>query len=238
KIDAVLGAAWIPPADVQVFATELLGGKVEVDKYQSTGEWVVDAADEVKGYTEDKVHHRGTVANIDDWGSTHFRGDELLDKALSSRAPTVWKTERTRDGERRGVDKRATRAAWVAMERIQARFAEWVWEDPLRADRLAAVYNRDFVSTRRPAHDGSNLTFPGLSAAITPYETQKNFVAMALSRQGSICAHEMGGGKTLTMFLTAIKHVQLGLVTNPIIVVPNHLLQDITRDGKIGRAHV
>ncbi|MFC7331419.1 UvrD-helicase domain-containing protein [Marinactinospora rubrisoli] len=217
QIDAPLGATWIPPEDVRQFAKETLNIEAKVGLYRSVGDWVVTVQ-----------FGRDRDENVKEWGTRDFCGHELLEKALNNRTPNVYKY----DGDRRVLDQEATDQAALAQRRLEDRFSEWVWEDPARADRLVAAYHEVFSANRKPAYDGGALTFPGMAATFEPYATQRNFVAMSLALQGSICAHEMGGGKTAIMFMTAVKHVQLGLATNPIIVVPNGLLDEITREGK------
>lgn len=115
---------------------------------------------------------------------------------------------------------------------MDARFARWLWEDPGRTDRLVAFYNQRFNATVPRRYDGSYLTFPGLVDGFEPYPWQRDIVARILATPAALCGAAVGAGKTAAMFMAARKLRELGLVRKPMIVVPNHLLEQVTRDGK------
>ncbi|WP_042404418.1 hypothetical protein [Streptacidiphilus carbonis] len=221
-IKAKLGVPWIPVEDVAAFAQELLGVRVEILYVAKTSTWSVD------------MPMMTTEAATSEWGTARVSAFELLDLALNGQAPKVYDTYRLAGGGSQRVrNDKETMLAESKMTALTRRFASWVWEDPDRADRLAADYNRIFNSTVLPKHDGSHLTVDGMDPEFTPYEHQWDFVQRVLSaEEGSLCPYPVGAGKTATMFMTALKLKQLGLVNKPMIVVPNHLLEQISRDGK------
>ncbi|MBX7471248.1 hypothetical protein K1Y80_34890 [Streptomyces sp. MAG02] len=221
-IKAKLGVPWIPVEDVTAFAEEMLGVRVDILHVAKTATWNVDQPMTVP------------EAATSEWGTARVNAFELLDLALNGQAPKVYDTFRTPDGGSRRVrNDKQTMLAESKMTALGRRFASWVWEDPDRADRLAADYNRIFNSTVLPKHDGSHLTVDGMDPEFKPYEHQWDFVQRVLSaEEGSLCPYPVGAGKTATMFMTATKLKQLGLVNKPMIVVPNHLLEQISRDGK------
>ncbi|WP_374987185.1 hypothetical protein [Streptomyces fradiae] len=221
-IKAKLGAPWIPVEDVIQFAEEMLGVRVDIIHVAKTATWNVDMPMTIP------------EAATSEWGTSRVNGFELLDLALNGQAPKVYDTILTADGGSRRVrNDKETMLAESKMTALMRRFASWVWEDPDRADRLAADYNRIFNSTVLPKHDGSHLTVDGMDPEFKPYEHQWDFVQRVLSaEEGSLCPYPVGAGKTATMFMTAIKLKQLGLVNKPMIVVPNGLLEQISRDGK------
>ncbi|MGW3200137.1 hypothetical protein ACWDBD_37335 [Streptomyces sp. NPDC001118] len=221
-IKAKLGAPWIPVEDVTAFAEEMLGARVDIIHVAKTATWNVDMPMTIP------------EAATSEWGTSRVNAFELLDLALNGQAPKVYDTYRLPDGGSRRVrNDKETMLAESKMTALMRRFASWVWEDPDRSDRLATDYNRIFNSTVLPKHDGSHLTVDGMDAEFTPYEHQWDFVQRVLSaEEGSLCPYPVGAGKTATMFMTAVKLKQLGLVNKPMIVVPNHLLEQISRDGK------
>ncbi|KUL73967.1 hypothetical protein [Streptomyces sp. NRRL WC-3605] len=221
-IKAKLGAPWIPVEDVTAFAEEMLGVRVDIIHVAKTATWNVDMPMTIP------------EAATSEWGTSRVNAFELLDLALNGQAPKVYDTFHTPDGGSRRVrNDKETMLAESKMTALMRRFASWVWEDPDRADRLAADYNRIFNSTILPKHDGSHLTVDGMDPEFKPYEHQWDFVQRVLSAdEGSLCPYPVGAGKTATMFMTAVKLKQLGLVNKPMIVVPNHLLEQISRDGK------
>ncbi|TLQ38938.1 hypothetical protein [Streptomyces marianii] len=221
-IKAKLGAPWIPVEDVAAFAEELLGTQVDIVHVAKTATWNVDQPMTVP------------EAATSEWGTSRVNAFELLDLALNGQAPKVYDTFRTPDGGSKRVrNDKETLLAETKQADLARRFASWVWEDADRAERLAADYNRTFNSTVLRRNDGSHLTVDGLDPEFTPYEHQWDFVQRVLTaEEGSLCPYPVGAGKTATMFMTALKLKQLGLVNKPMIVVPNHLLEQISRDGK------
>lgn len=222
-IKARLGAPWIPVEDVVAFAEELLGVDIDITHVAKTATWSVDTPMTIP------------ESAISEWGTNRVTAFELLDLALNGQSPKVYDTFRTPEGGSKRVrNDKATLLAETKLTDLQRRFASWVWEDPERSDRLAADYNRRFNSTVLRKNDGSHLTVDGLDTGfITPYAHQWDFVQRVLSAdEGSLCPFPVGAGKTATMFMTALKLKQLGLVSKPMVVVPNHLLEQIARDGK------
>ncbi|UQI49853.1 hypothetical protein M1P56_35790 (plasmid) [Streptomyces sp. HU2014] len=221
-IKAKLGAPWIPVEDVKAFAEELLGTEVEIIHVAKTATWNVDTPMTIP------------EAATSEWGTSRVNAFELLDLALNGQSPKVYDTFRTPEGGSKRVrNDKETLLAETKLTDLGRRFASWVWEDPDRADRLAADYNRIFNSTVLRKHDGSHLTVDGIDPNFKPYEHQWDFVQRVLTaEEGSLCPYPVGAGKTATMFMTALKLKQLGLVNKPMIVVPNHLLEQISRDGK------
>src|SRR5258708_22052137 len=53
-----------------------------------------------------------------------------------------------------------------------------------------------------------------------------------LCSPASLCPYPVGTGKTPTMFMAARKLRELGLAHKPLIIVPNHLLEQTAREGK------
>lgn len=222
EIRARLGAPWIPAADVAAFLGELLGHRPKVVHIPVAASWEVE------------VQHvyRSRPAATAEWGTGRANAYRLAELALNGKAPVVYDRVDTPDGERSIRNQAETMAAEQKQAQLAARFAEWVWEDPDRADRLAAEYNRRFNSVRLRRFDGSHLTFPGLGDTFTPYGHQRDMVMRSLATPAALCAHAVGAGKTGTMFMLATSLRRLGLANKPLLVVPNHLLEETARQGR------
>ena len=218
EIDARLGAPWIPAADVEAFCAELLGATgIEVEHAPLTATWAIAAP----------TWTRRNVAATSEWGTARADAVALIEASLNQRPATVYDT--LEDGTR-VVNPAETIAAREKQEAIDARFGEWLWGDPERADRLAAVYNRVFNATVVPRYDGTHLTLPGLSAAFTPHRHQRDAVWRIVSTGDTLLAHAVGAGKTATMVMAAMEQRRLGLVQKPAFVVPNHMLDQFARE--------
>jgi hypothetical protein len=55
-----------------------------------------------------------------------------------------------------------------------------------------------------------------------------------MSSGNTLLAHAVGAGKSLEMAATAMKMRQAGLIKKPMIVVPNHLLEQFAREFQQG----
>ena len=215
EIDARLGAAWIPEEDVVAFVREILRAPgphdVRVSHVPQFGLWTVDVS-----------HYAKTgVANRSEWGTARMSAHELLEAALNLRTPTVYDYDEKKNPKVNAV---ATEAAREKQQKIKDRFAEWIWQDDARRERLVAFYNREYNHTRLRLFSGDHLTLPGASPTITLRAHQKAGVWRILQTPNALLAHVVGAGKTYTMAAAAMELKRLGLARKPMFVVPNHML--------------
>jgi N12 class adenine-specific DNA methylase len=217
EITARLGAPWIAARDVEDFCTQVLSASVDIERLPELGRWAARLRD----------GSRRSVALSSEWGTARADAVTLLDAALNQRLHTV--TDEDEDGRRVRNDAE-TLAARDKQEALTVRFSEWVWEEPARAARLADRYNELFSSTVLPAHNGDHLTFPGLAATFTARHHQRDAVARILTDGRTLLAHAVGAGKTATMVMAAMELRRLGSVAKPAVVVPNHMLEQFSRE--------
>jgi N12 class adenine-specific DNA methylase len=212
EIDVRLGAAWLPPEDVEKFTNELLNvpSGVQIGHVHALGTWHITANWEAKGAT----------ANTTDWGTDRYTALELIEDALNLKTPTVYDTV----DKKPVVNAQATEAAREKQERIKERFKEWVWKDDERRERLCRLYNDTFNHTRVRTFNGDHLTLPGASGAIQLHSHQKAGVWRILQTPNTLLAHVVGAGKTYTMVAAAMESRRLGISGKPMFVVPNHML--------------
>jgi N12 class adenine-specific DNA methylase len=215
EIDVRLGAAWIPARDVAAFAIELLHGHrpddVRVQHAAPVGLWTVEVNAAIKS----------GVANRSTWGTARAAGHALIEDALNLRTPTIFDYD---DAGQATVNVTATESARDRQQKIKDRFAEWIWEDDARRERLVDFYNREFNHLRLRTFNGDHLTLPGASPAITLRPHQKAAVWRILQTPNALLAHVVGAGKTYTMAAAAMELKRLGLARKPMFVVPNHML--------------
>ncbi|WP_232784741.1 helicase-related protein [Mycobacteroides chelonae] len=210
------GAPWIAPADVAAFACETFGAE-EVRADHLAGRWVVEV---------DNWRRHGRLMT-ETWGMEDRGADavSLLEALCNSRSVLINKE----DG---ALDTQATFAAQAKSERIVEEFGRWLFADPDRRERLVGEYNRRFNSLRAPHYDGSHLLLPGLSDHFKPHFYQRNAVARILSEPTTLLDHVVGAGKTGSMIMSAMELRRLGLVRQPWIVVPNHIIEQVCREAK------
>lgn len=217
EITARLGAPWIPAADVESFCAEVMGAEIEIEFLPTIGRWS----------TALRVGRRASVALSSEWGTARADAVSLLDATLNQRLHTV--TDEADDGKRVRNDAE-TIAAREKQDAMGERFSTWVWEDPARSKRLADRYNELFASVALPSHDGSHLSLPGLAATFEPRQHQRDAVARILTDGRALLAHAVGAGKTATMVIAAMELGRLGSATKPAVVVPNHMLEQFSRE--------
>ena len=121
-------------------------------------------------------------------------------------------------------------AAREKQKLIKERFRSWVFTDPHRTERLVRLYNDTYNNLRPRLFDGSHLDFPGMNQNIKLRPHQDDAVWRGMSSGNTLLAHVVGAGKTFTMAATGMKMKQAGLIKKPMYVVPNHLLEQFSRE--------
>jgi N12 class adenine-specific DNA methylase len=222
-IDANLGAPWIPERDIQAFAADLFRverSSIPVAHLKKDAVWSLEADYAAKA----------SVAATSEFGTARANGTWLLDLALNMKTPTIYDTIDHGDREERVVNQEATMAAREKQKLIKERFRAWVFADPDRTERLVRIYNDTYNNLRPRLFDGSHLDFPGLNQALTLRPHQNDAVWRGMSSGNTLLAHVVGAGKTFTMAATGMKMKQAGLIKKPMYVVPNHLLEQFSRE--------
>jgi len=219
EINSRLGASWIPASDIQDFIAQLLQvpvGDVAVTHAGAIATWSVKL---------DYVAHRA-VSNTTTYGTTRLAAADLIEQALNMRVPTIYDYL---DDDSRVVNQAETIAAREAQQKLKDLFAQWLWDDPGRTERLARRYNDLFNTIRLRTYDGSHLTLPGMNRSelrrgdLDPH--QKNAVWRVLQNKNVLIGHCVGAGKTAEIAAACMELKRVGLAKKPMIVVPNHLVE-------------
>ena len=218
-ISARLGSSWIPTSDIRDFICETLGvgrNAVNVAHAGAIATWAVNADYEAKY----------SVANTTTHGTPRATAISLIDDALNGRTPTIYDVL---PDDTRVVNQQETIAAREAQQKLEDRFSEWIWQDEARAQRLARHYNDTFNNIRLRTYDGSHLTFPGMNKSLLRTHDldkhQKDAIWRMLQNDNTLLAHVVGAGKTWSMVAAAMEMKRLGIAHKPMIVVPNHLVE-------------
>jgi N12 class adenine-specific DNA methylase len=222
-IDANLGAPWLPIDIISEFTADLLG--VE-GRAITVAHLPKDAAWSVEGDASAKA----SVANISEFGTSRMDGLSLIDSSLNLKTPTVYDEYKEDGTTKRTLNQTETFAAREKQQRIKQRFSGWIFSDPDRAERLVRLYNDTFNNLRLQQFDGSHLTFPGMTQAITLNPHQKAAVWRIVSDGNTLLAHVVGSGKTYIMATAAMKLKQAGIVRKSLIATPNHMLEQVGRE--------
>ena len=212
---ARVGAVWIPDSDHEAFLQYLLDEPHATVRHIGANEWSVDAG-------------VWSTAARNTWGTRALPAPKLFAKMLTQSPITVYDTI----DEKRVLNPTETEAAQAKAGEIQERFTAWVWEDPARSHRLLDDYNRRFnaVRLRDYTADGERLSLPGMAAGFVPMSHQRAAVARMITEKSVGLFHEVGAGKTAEMVIGATELKRLGLVQKPVLVVPDHMLEQVTRE--------
>lgn len=224
EINVHLGTTWIPADDVRQFVLELMQPNAWVAQHIQVHYEPVTASWSVTGGRMDSVNVRATAT----YGTKRRSFYDLLQSSLNMQPARVDDYVEEPDGKKRAVPNvKETRLAQDKQKQIEAAFRDWLFKDPDRRRRLAAYYNEHYNNLRPREYDGSFLTFPGMNPEITLRPHQRNAVARILFGGNTLVAHAVGAGKTIVMGAAAMEKKRLGLCSKTMIVVPNHLTEQI-----------
>jgi N12 class adenine-specific DNA methylase len=220
QIDISLGMNWIPGSVYEQFLQRTAGIRAHISFNEATRQWVVQMG---------SVDERNRAATAD-WGTSSRHAGELLEHALTGRPVSVMKTVRTGRDIKQVFDADATEAANAKLEALKEEFSKWVWSDAERTNRLVRIYNDKFNTTVPRSFDGRHLTLPGTSKAFAIHDHVKRGAWRIVQSGNTYLAHAVGSGKTFQMVISAMEQKRLGMIKKPMVVVPNHMLQQFARE--------
>jgi len=226
EISVRLGATWLPPEMIQQFMFELLSTprynqwdiKVHYSKF--TAQWNI----------EGKSRDRGNVKAIKAFGTDRINAYKIIEETLNLKDVRIFDTVEDAEGNKKQVlNKKEATIAQQKQEAIKSAFADWIWKDPERRNKLVRLYNDQFNSTHPREYNGSHISFNGINPEITLRPHQKNAVG-TMYGGNTLNAHVVGAGKTYTMVAAAQESKRLGLCNKSLFVVPNHLTEQWASD--------
>ena len=213
KVTATIGGVWIP-ADVYAdFLSHLTKSPAEVKYFRTTNTF----------------HVQGRTAGPSNWGTQQRSPVALVDAILNNRPIKVTYTDH--EGKTH-VDQEATDAAIAKAAEIKDEFDAWVFKDSDRRNRLVKIFNDKFNVRVTKQRDGQHLQFPGKvpDAIIAMRRHQKNAIWRGIVDNVVLFDHAVGSGKTFTSIARALERKRMGLSRKPMIVVPNHLVEQFAKD--------
>ncbi|MFK3984483.1 hypothetical protein ACI2K4_29430 [Micromonospora sp. NPDC050397] len=217
EIRVRLGASWVSGSTVEQFLQELLDDPtITVEHGDGGTDWAVSSK------------RRATTLATSTWGTERRSAVDLAEDLLKQRPVRVYDVDPVTDKRRLNAD--ATLAAQTKATEINERFSEWLWADPQRANAHLTIYNERFNSLVLRSYDGAKLTLPGLALTFKPHAHQHSAVARIVNEPSVGLWHEVGAGKTAEMVMGAMELRRLGLARKPLIIVPNHMLEQFSRE--------
>ena len=195
EISVRLGAAWLNPEYIRQFIFETLDTPrrvrwdIKVHYSKITGEW------RIEGKSKDKSN----IKAFNTYGTLRASAYEVIESSLNLKDVRIFDYQYDADGRRVAVlNKKETAIAQGKQELLKEAFAEWIWKDPERREKICKAYNILFNSNRPREYDGSHINFSGMNPEITLRKHQVNAIAHILYGGNTLLAHMVGAGKSAT----------------------------------------
>lgn len=230
-VRVTLGAPWVPAAVYEDFIAEEIGSQARASLNPYTKAWSVSG----QFYSDAQAKYGTERVNVKD----------IIEAAMNQKPIRVY--DKHSDGSR-SLNPAATEEAAVKIRQLREVFGgdvdgivpSWVWKDDDRAGILEDLYNASFNRIVSEKFDGSALTLAGIATNITghkglpvPFKLnphQKNAVWRITQNGSTLLDHSVGAGKTYTMIAAGMEQKRLGLIERPMYVVPNHMLEQFSRE--------
>lgn len=208
---APFGATWVPVPLITQFLNATGGSSVSVR--------LLNTKSKVEWYVEGWGRHEYLQAGYD--------YQAWVQEALNGDVPTI-KTRKA-PGDAPTIDPEATERYRQSLAQLKEQWATWWKSDPEAADQLVKIYNAMFNREVNRTFDGSRLVTPNSNPEIVLRAGQKDSVMGALQRGNTLLAQAVGWGKTFEMIAIAGEWKRKGFAHKPVIVVPNHIVEQWRR---------
>ena len=224
EIEIKLGATWIPTEYIEQFMIEKF--KVKTSSYYGRYDMEVRYNTKLGKWLIENKNYSNNVESTEMFGTKRVNAIDILEDTLNLKNMTIYDPD-PEDSNRRIVNKKETILVREKQELLKEEFNKWIYDNAERRNSLVNLYNKKFNRIRLRTYDGSNLILPNMSSTIKLLPHQKNAIARILySKDNTLLAHCVGAGKTFEMVASCMELRRLGIAKKPLIVVPNHLVED------------
>jgi len=229
-IDIGLGSRWVPVEAFEDFYSHLFEDKVKIHYFKGTDEYKLSFSNNFK---RNLISENEYAVKTE---SRRYDGLQIGAMALMDTSPVVTKTTVDEEGnEKRVEDTEAIQNIRSKIEIIKNKFSDFLIRYEGRK-YLEDLYNEKFNCYTTVNYNGTHLKLEDLNrknlGISDLYDSQKNAIWMLLQNQGGIVDHEVGGGKTLIMCVTAHEMKRLGIAEKPIITCLKANVLDIANTYK------
>ena len=221
-IEVRIGATWIPVEIYSQFIYELL----DTSKFHQSNIKTMYSKVTNSYNISNKRQDSFNVKVFNNYGTRRVNAYHLIEDCLNLRDTKVY--DHYKDESGNDVAELNTKETILAQQKqdlIKEKFKDWIWKDYNRRQELEEIYNQLFNSIRPREYNGDHLTFYNMNANITLKKHQKDAVAHILYGSNTLLAHVVGAGKTYEMIAACMELRRLKLSNKPMIVVPNHLIE-------------
>ena len=229
-LEAVLPADWTMEQITPILGSPWIPGKVYADFLRYLG------------YTKASVHYSALTNTF----SVSTEGGPGIQWATSERAHTVeaivskmlnsqgLKVVRLDENKKQYVDEEGTAESEAKGAEIYNEFLSWAFADEARAQDLVTLFNEKFNTRLIRQRDGSHLKLYGKvpDTVIKMRRHQMNAIWRGITDRAVLYDHVVGAGKTFTAIARVMERRRMGLSQKPLIVVPNHLVEQWAKDVK------
>ena len=151
---------------------------------------------------------------------------DVMKAALNNKTLPIY--DRHPDGSST-LNAEATEQVSETIRQIRDQWEMW-WPTSSDATEIAKRYNERYNRIAETHYDGAFLKFQGLNPKLTPYQHQRDAVWRTIVTGNVLYNHVVGSGKTNTAILSIMEMKRMGRVRKPIVVVPNHLVEQWRND--------
>jgi N12 class adenine-specific DNA methylase len=216
-ITVKLGAGWVPAGDIRDFAGHLMQTDPEdfrIAYSEAIGVWSVSCGNF-------RVSKSDLAREV--YGTDRANFVSVLDAALNDRPIKIY----DRSGDEAVLNKAASDLANEKVREARDQFADWVWGDDKRAERLHRYYNDTYNNIRvieyagmHYANQEGKFVLPGMNPNLSLRPNQIKDVWQAVANGKLLDASEVGAGKTFILGAIAMEWKCLGIASKPAIAVP------------------
>lgn len=230
-IEVRLGTTWIDIEDYEKFIYETIKtpGYMQRTDYSSRAEIKLNYNKIDASWFIENKSRADSIMSTETFGTKRKNAYEIIEDTLNLLASTVRdKVIDEYDKPKYVVNKKETIMAREKQTVLKQEFKEWLFKDPERRKKYVDFYNEKFNNIRLREYDGSHLTFPGMNPDIKLRKHQTDAIARTLYSGGNtLYAHCVGAGKSFVMVASAMEMKRIGLSNKSIMVVPNHLTEQM-----------
>ena len=215
QITPNLGSAWIPSAVYADFLRHLGYSKSSVSYSALTNSFTVS--------TNGKSSPQWAVA------SSSLEASEIAERTMNSKPVKVTYLD---EDKKERVDEEATAEAQMKAREIFNEFQDWAYADTDRREQLVRIFNEKYNTRVTRQRDGSHLKLPGKvpDTVIKMRRHQMNAIWRGITDRSVLYDHVVGAGKTFTAIARIMERRRMGLSRKPMVVVPNHLVEQWAND--------
>ncbi|WP_226018401.1 SNF2-related protein [Novosphingobium sp. FKTRR1] len=217
QITPIIGSAWIPGDVYADFYRHLGFSKAHVSYSPVTNTFsvIVDGKPAVQWATSNGAHPTEAVVS----------------RLLNTQSMKVQRKDA--DGKTY-TDEEATAESEQKASEIHNEFLSWAFSEENRAQRLVGIFNEKFNTRLIRQRDGSHLKLFGKvpDTVIKMRRHQMNGIWRGITDRAVLYDHVVGAGKTFTAIARIMERRRMGMSQKPMIVVPNHLVEQWAKDVK------